>query len=243
MSPALRIRALVALLVGLTTLACSDPTSPSRAPAASAGFGPFPFFPCVDTIFQADFTYDSVFMPPATPAVGSWTTNTSAGSVLVVPSSGWLLNKPVELQQVAGLPGGVGLYGRISCLFPPTSGTARVYFRSMVRSATATFGVIVLRDNSARVLAALAYRPGGVLTYNNIPVPGVTWTQNFPQHWRIDVDLTAHTTTLALSNVVKLAGVPYSEAAAANLWQISMELGGMSAQRFAWDDIQIVRAP
>src|SRR5687767_11477233 len=182
-------------------------------------------------------------MPPATPHAGSWTTNTSAGSVLVVPSSGWLLSKPVELHQVAGLTGGVGLYGRVSCVFPPTSGFARIYFRSMVRSATATFGVIVLRDNSARVLAALAYLPGGALTYNKAPVPGVTWTQNFPQHWRIDVDLTAHTTTLALAGVPKIVGVPYYEAAAANLWQISMELGSTSAQRFAWDDIQIVRTP
>ena len=243
MSSALRIRTCVSLLIGLTTLACSDPTAPARAPAASAGFGPFPFFPCVDTIFKADFVYDSVFMPPATPHVGSWTTNTSAGSVLVVPSSGWLLNKPVELRQIAGLPGGVGLYGRISCVLPPTSGFARVYFRSMVRSPTATFGAIVLRDNSARVLAALAYLPGGALTYNKLPVPGATWTQNFPQHWSIDVDLTAHTTTLSLAGVPKVVGVPYYEAAAANLWQISMELGGMSSQRFAWDDIQIVRAP
>src|SRR5688500_10419160 len=243
MSVPLRIRACVSLLVGLTTLACSDPTAPSRAPAASAGFGPFPLFPCADTIFKADFVYDSVFMPPGTPHVGSWTTNTSAGSVLVVPSSGWLLNKPVELRQLAGLARGVGLYGRSSCAFPPTSGTARIYFRSMVRSITATFGAIVLRDNSARVLAALAYRPGGVLTYNNVAVPGATWTQNFPQHWRIDVDLTAHTTTLALAGVPKVVDVPYYEAAAANLWQISMELGSTSAQRFAWDDIQIVRTP
>jgi hypothetical protein len=235
-------RVLASLAVTLSAIGCSDPTEPTRAHAPSAGLtGPFTFFPCVDTIFHASFSADSVSLSPGTPTVGSWTTNTSAGSVVVVSSSGWLLNKPVELRQTAGLPGGVDLFGRIECLLPPASGHAIVHFRSMVRSPTAKLGIVVLRDYHARALAGLAYRPAGVVTYNDIVVPGVSWTQNIPQYWQIEVDLTGHTTTLSLNYVPKLVNVPYADAAASNLWQINMELGYTSAQTFAWDDIQIVR--
>jgi len=246
MPPAVRsLVSLASLSVALTLAlaACGDPAAPpTPAAAPNAGFS-LPYFPCVDSIFKADFTADAAWLPPGPPVIGSWTMNTSAGSVYVVPSSGWMWTKPVQLHQTAGLPGGVGLHGRISCVFPPTSGHAVVYWRSLVHSATVQFGAVVLRDYSARILAALEYRPGGVLTYDGVAVPGAAWTQDMPQLWRIDVDLTGHTTTLALNNVYKLGPLPYYEAAAANLWQIGMELGGTSAQTFAWDDIQIVRAP
>jgi hypothetical protein len=241
-------RAAVSLALVHIVLGCSDPSAapPDVSRASSdtrAGdlAGPFTFFPCVDTIFHATFASNLFFFPPGTPTVGSWTTNTAAGSVLVVPSSGGLLNKPVELRQTAGLPGGVDLFGKIECLFPPASGHARVYWRSMVRSPTAKLGIVVLRDNQAHVLGALAYRPLGVVTYNNIVVPGVTWSQNIPQLWLVEVDLTAHTTTLSLDNIPKLVDLPYVDAAASNLWQINMELGYTNAQIFAWDDIMIVR--
>jgi hypothetical protein len=35
--------------------------------------------------------------------------------------------------------------------------------------------------------------------------------------------------------------IPYFQATATNLWRIGMELGGTSAQSFAWDDILAVR--
>ena len=103
------------------------------------------------------------------------------------------------------------------------------------------FGAVAVRDNQSRVLGSLEYRPNGAMTYNGIPVPGVAWVTNVHRQFRIRVDLTARTTSLYVDNVLKLANVPYFQATAANFWRVSMELGGTSAQSFAWDDILVVR--
>lgn len=233
--------------------ACTDSLARTTGPSSSTRregdqalgdvFVPFvPVIPCVDSIFKADFAADTLNGLPGTPVIGSWSRkNQLAGIIRVRASVGWLFNKPVELTQYAGLGGGVDLMGKIKCSSAPSTGTAYVDWRSLVHSATAYYGAVVLRDDGSHVLAMMEYRANNAVTYNGIPVPGVTWTTDVPRKFRIVVDLTGHKTSLYVDNVLRLASVPYFEPSAANLWRLNMELGGTSAQSFAWDDILVVR--
>jgi len=233
--------------------ACADAGTRVTSPASGTDrrgdqalgdvFVPFvPVIPCTDSIFKADFTADTVNGLPGTPVIGTWSRkNQLAGIIRVRGTVGWLFNKPVELTQYAGLGGGVDLMGKIKCSSAPSSGTAYVDWRSLVHSATVYYGAVVLRDDASRVLAMLEYRANNVVTYNGTPVPGLTWTTDVPRKFRIVVDLTSHKTSLYVDNVLKLSSIPYFEASAANLWRVNMELGGTSAQSFAWDDVLVVR--
>jgi hypothetical protein len=234
-------------------VACADSSARVTGPSSGAGragdkalgdvFVPFvPVIPCTDSIFKADFTADTLNGLPGAPVIGSWSRkNQLAGLIRVRGTVGWLFNKPVELTQYAGVGGGVDLMGKIKCSSAPSAGTAYVDWRSLVHSATAYYGAVVLRDDASRVLAMMEYRANNVVTYNGIPVPGVTWTTDVPRKFRIVLDLTGHKTSLYVDNVLKLTSVSYFDPGAANLWRINMELGGTSAQSFAWDDILVVR--
>lgn len=93
-----------------------------------------------------------------------------------------------------------------------------------------------------RIVASLAYRPNGILDYNDRTPSngiGVFWRQNFAQTFEIEVDLNRKTTLLRIDGRIVMESVPFYEAAAADLARISMELGTTSAQTLAWDDIDI----
>ena len=252
----LRLRvARLAAHAGVLALAtaCIDPGARTTGPSSGAArdgnqalgdvFVPFvPVIPCADSIFKADFAADTLNALPGTPVIGTWSRkNQLAGFIRVRGTVGWLFTKPVELTQYAGLGGGVDLMGKMRCSSAPSTGTAYVDWRSLVHSSTAYYGAVVLRDDGARALAMLEYRANNLVTYNGMTVPGVTWSTDVPRKFRIVVDLTGHKTSLYVDNVLKLSSVPYFEASAANLWRLSMELGGTSAQSFAWDDVVVVR--
>ena len=246
-----RARSVASVTVLLVAAACIDSGNRTTGPSSNAGVGARkasgdvilgipPMLPCVDSIFKANFTADALNAFPGAPVIGSWVGNQSAGTIRVRSAIG-LLAKPVELTQRAGLTGGVDLKGTVHCMSAPSTGTVYVDWRSLVRSSTVVFAAVALRDNQSRVLGSVEYRPNGAVTYNGIPVPGVAWVANVHRQFRIRVDLAARTTSLYVDNVLKLANVPYFQATASNFWRISMELGGTSAQSFAWDDILVVR--
>ena len=200
-----------------------------------------PIIPCIDSIFKADFATDGVNAYPGAPTIGSWTSSQSAGTVRVRNSVGGLFNKPVEFTQYAGFSGGVSLNGKLRCTSAPSTGVVVIDWRSLVHSATASFGAIVLRDDQSRILAAVEYRASGVVTYNGINIPGVTWVKDIPRQFRIRLDLTGRKSSLYVDGQLKLVSIPYFQTSATNLWRVNMELGGTSAQSFAWDNILAVR--
>jgi hypothetical protein len=247
----------IARLIGTTFLAgaaigCANAddlaTAPSRSTSVQTGgnaalVNPFPpVFACPDSMFKADFTADAVNATPGNPVIGSWTVNQAEGVVRVRNSLGGLADKPVELLQRQSSLGGVNLLGQIGCYIPPSTGRVVAYWRSLVHSSSVSFGAIVLRDDQGRVIGAVEYRPNNVLTYNGVPIPGVGWASDVPLLFRVVVDLDGKTTTLSVNNVARLAYVPFVQGAT-NVWQIGFELGGMSAQSFAWDDIVLLTSP
>jgi hypothetical protein len=210
--------------------------------ASSEVFVPVqPVVPCLDSIFKADFSGDVLNAYPGAPWIGTWTGNQSAGTIRVRGIVSPVVVKYAALTQYAGLTGGVSLSGKIRCASPASTGVVVVEWSSMVNSPTAFFGAIVLRDDQSRVLAAVEYRANGVVTYNGITIPGVTWAKDMVRRFRIRLDLTGHKSSLYVDGQLKLVSIPYFEASAAGLWRINMELGGTSAQTFVWDDIVAVR--
>ncbi len=196
-------------------------------------------------LFRAHFDNDSVDKEPDTTLPGDpvgdlLELNTSAGAILVRSSVGELTKKPVELNQTGGT-GGVRLSGRVAGT-PPKSGIYTARWRSLVASQSVAFAPIVLRDSSGRILASVAYRPGGMLDYNdkNPNGIGVGWKPNLPQFFEIEVDLIKKVTTLRIDGRVVIQGFPFYEEIAADLARISMELGTTEKQTLAWDDIEIV---
>jgi hypothetical protein len=201
-----------------------------------------PIIPCVDSIFKADFSSDAIDGFPNVPAIGSWSANQSAGFIRVRANIGWMYSRSVEVAQYGGPNGVVTLKGKIRCTSAPSTGVVEVEWRSLVHSATASSGAIVLRDAGSRILAAMEYRANGVVTYNGVTVPGVTWITDIPRRYRIHLDLTARKSWLYADGYPKVVSVPYFNADAINLWRISLELSGTSGQSFAWDDIVAVRS-
>ena len=212
-----------------------------RSPSSEVFVPVGPIIPCVDSIFKGDFAFDALNAYPGAPTIGSWTGSQSAGIIRVRGNVGWMFSKPVELTQYAGLTGGVSLSGKIRCMSAPSTGVVVVDWRSLVHSATVSFAAVALRDDQSRILAAVEYRANGVVTYNGITIPGVTWVKDVPRQFRIRLDLTGHKSSLYVDGQLKLVSIPYFQGSATNLWRIGMELGGTSAQSFAWDDILAVR--
>jgi len=226
---------------GRATAPSHDPLAGVRKASREVFVPVGPIIPCVDSIFKGDFASDGVNAYPGAPTIGSWTGSQSAGTIRVRSSTGGLFNKPVELTQYAGFSGGVSLNGKLRCTSAPSTGVVVIDWRSLVHSATASFGAIVLRDDQSRILGAVEYRANGVVTYNGITVPGVAWVKDIPRQFRIRLDLTGRKSSLYVDGQLKLVSIPYFQTSATNLWRVSMELGGTSAQSFAWDDILAVR--
>ncbi|TAK07538.1 MAG: fibronectin type III domain-containing protein, partial [Candidatus Manganitrophaceae bacterium] len=195
-------------------------------------------------LFKANFDNDALDKQPDTtlpgdPVGDSLALSGSAGTILVRGAVGELTTRPVELDQTGGT-GGLALRGTVAGT-PPKSGVYTARWRSLVSSPNAAFAAIVLRDSSGRILASLAYRPNGLLDYNdkNPNGIGVGWKPNLPQAFEIEVNLDKKSTTLRVDGKEFIVSAPFYEDVAADLAQISMELGTTEKQTLAWDDIEI----
>lgn len=196
------------------------------------------------TIFEATFTNDAADAAPGTPEIGTWTsTGTAAGTVLVRAAVGDLTQKPVELDQVIGLTGGVHLLGSVAGT-APASGVYAARFR-MLWHTEASGGVFVLRDTGALVLCALGVGPLPILRLNDAILDGVSWTPDVAQSYEITVDLDQNVCSLKVNDVAVAGaqGVPFFQSAAANLQSVEISHGGTFAQTSAWDDLRVVRVP
>jgi hypothetical protein len=197
--------------------------------------------PDASAIFRATFTGDALDAEPGPPEVGAWTTvNESAGTIRVRSAVGDLTSKPVELDQAAGLTGGVDLVGTVAGT-PPTTGRYSARWQFLVHG-DAVGAVFVIRDNTGLLLAALNVLSNGALRYNNtIELAGVSWASDVSQLVEIIVDLDNDVTSLWIDGaaVSEAQGIPFSQSSAANLARLGLALGGTSAQTFAWDDIEI----
>jgi hypothetical protein len=196
------------------------------------------------TIFDATFTSDALDAAPGTPEIGTWTsTGTAAGTVLVRAAVGDLTQKPVELDQIGGLTGGVHLFGSVAGR-ARASGVYAARFR-MLWHTEAAGGVFVLRDTGGLVLCSLGVGPLPVLRLNNAILDGVSWTPDVAQSYEITVDLNANVCSLKVNDVAAAGaqGVPFFQSAAANLQSVELSHGGTFAQTSAWDDIRVVRVP
>jgi hypothetical protein len=242
--------ALVSAMIAATA-ACADlSTSPTKSPTSNPTGGNAevfvptgPIVPCPDTLFKANFSADIVNAAPAKPVVGSWKLNESAGVVRVRSSLGWpvSLYNPVELSQFGSLLGGVGVAGTIACGTAPSTGRYTVRWRSLVSSTFAVAGGVAIRDSQSRMIADLMYWPNGVIGFNGMPILGLFWTAHRADSFRVDVNLDNHTTSLYVNTVLTLSNVPFHQPTASNVRQVAFELGGATAQSFAWDDIMVVR--
>ena len=193
--PARLLRAATSTSIVVAAAACGSvdrATAPSpnvQAETLTASRDVFvpvqPVIPCVDSIFKADFTADALYAYPGTPPIGSWTGHQSAGTVRVQGLVYPVFAKYAVFTQYQGLTGGVGLNGKIRCASPVASGVVLINWLSTVTSPTVSFAAIVLRDDQSRILAAVEYRPNGVVTFNGITVPGVTWVKNVARQFRI----------------------------------------------------------
>ena len=233
----------------LAIAACSaeSTTAPSRdvpaSPRKSATevFVPvIPNVPCVASIFNADFSADAVGGFPNVPAVGSWSGIQSGGFIRVVGNVGSMYSRSVEVTQDEARTSFVALRGTVRCV--PSSGIVEVEWGSLVHSATASYGAIVLRDEGSRILPPNAKPPKPHHTNNGVTVPGLNRITDIPRSYRIHLDLTHRKSWLYADGYPKVVSVPYVDANAINLWRINLELSGTSAQSFAWDDIVAVRS-
>ena len=193
------------------------------------------------TIFQATFSNDAVGAAPGAPEIGTWQQAPNAGTITVRQAVGDLTNKPVELNQLNGLTGGVGLYGHVAGS-APTTGSYVASWRSLVHG-NAVGASVVVRDNAALIVAAVSISPNGSLRYNNTVLPSVSWVSDNSQLFEIIVDLDARVTSLRIngSAVTGAQNVAFFQSAAANVASLNFETGGTSAQTFAWDDIRVAR--
>lgn len=199
------------------------------------------------TIFQATFTTDASDAAPGTPQTGTWAfIGTSAGTVLVKAALGDLTNKPVVLDQVAGLLGGVDLIGHVAGT-PPSSGVYLARFRALWHSESAG-GVFVLRDASTRVVCSvgIGHGPDGrAIRFNNVVQAGLSWTPDVSQSFEVTVDLDEDLCSLTVNGaaVAGAQGVGFFESAATNLRSVELSHGGTFAQTSAWDNIVVAAVP
>jgi len=204
--------------------------------------------PASSYIFRANFNADTVGMPPANnpagPPIGDMIIlNTPAGYVRVQTAVGDLNNQPAEVVMTGGY-GGVDIWGRVAGT-PPTSGVWYASWDSLCQyDTTYLFATINVRDSSGLVIAAVAYRPGGVLDFNDLYATsgiGVSWTPMKKQHFEFEIDLDAKTVNLKIDGtpVAVATGAPYYQSTAANINSLNFEVGYTTDQAYAVDNMVI----
>ncbi len=198
-------------------------------------------------ILHADFDTDSLNLPPSAwlprePPGDRLQLNTAAGSILVKGSIGGLTSQPVEASMTGGT-GGVDVQGFVAGQ-PPTFGRWTASWRSLAKSGSVCFASMTFRDSSANIIAALEYRPSGILDFNDLFTAtgiGVAWTADVAQNFELTVDLSAKATSLSIDGapVATAQSMPFYQIAAANLNYMGLEIGCTTSQGYALDDMDI----
>lgn len=201
-----------------------------------------------DIRFAADFDVDPLNAQPTRPTVGTWTVpTTDAGTVLVRQIGG---SKYVQLSQREGLTGGAGLVGVVNR--PPDRGRYIASWRSMVESPTVCVAGVAVGSGNGEPLGSMAYRPGGQITLGSGTEPfPVRWRQGVWQLFEMHIDLDSGVIDYQVDGVPMqgfqgiaiFQGVPIPRAIDPIIQTISMNLGCMQNQSFAWDDIKVSRVP
>ena len=244
-------------VLGRALAAALSMLTPRTAYAAHGGLGGLtgrlsPFGGVELTFFRATFTADATGQPPGVPETGSWTTVVAVppGSITVQSSLGDLTTKPVVLNQAGGnctLCGGLELTGTATT--PPevdaTSGVYIVRWTSLQSKPSAKEAPFVIRSSAGLEIARLSYRTvssSRILSYNNTTLP-TGWAQSVAQSFEVVVDLAAKTTSLRIdgSPVAGFQGVPFVNAAAADVATIGAEFSGIDAGIVGWDNISITK--
>jgi hypothetical protein len=147
---------------------------------------------------------------------------------------------------VDGVSGALALIGTVVGT-PPATGAYVARWRSLVHTPSACFSSIVLRGTNTGILAALDYRPGGVLTFGSLTVG--SWTQDVSQLFEVTIDLDSHVTSLSIDGIPVTAAqqLGFLSGNPQDVARIGMELGcvvgldGTLPQAYAWDDVSIGR--
>lgn len=190
--------------------------------------------------FHANFENETAGAPPRSPNTGRWVTlDTDAGKIVVDDGVGDMRGKSVHLQQRNGVAGGVNLKGQLN-----GSGTSGVYFvtwRALVSKPSPCFATVAVRHGDP--VASIAYRPNGRITTgansNGMPIE---WKLGVWQLFEIEVDLDSRHVSYRIDGEA-MQGFQRLPIASASpvISTISMELGCMQSQSFAWDDVRVVR--
>jgi hypothetical protein len=200
-------------------------------------------------VLSAAFDSDSVDAPPnaslpGPPSGDSLTYFESAGTIRVRAGVGTLDSKPVEMKQATGPEGGLNLFA-YPASGPGCGSRMIVQWRSLADSIDPCFMAAVMRSSSGAILAAIEYRPGGVLTYNSVggvgPTLPVTYTLGIDQLFTVALDLVSQTSSLAIngSPIVGFQNVPFAQPGE-DFQRLGFEMGCTSAQVLAVDDLSIV---
>jgi hypothetical protein len=209
------------------------------------GLGDFisPFGAVDALLFKGTFTADAIGSTPVNADVGTWTTQiTAPGSISVESSLGDLTSKPVVLSQAGGnceTCGGLLMQGNLTSAGPlATDGRYHVEWTS-VQDAPAVKGApFVLRSSAGAEIARVTYSTvssANVLSYNGT-VFG-TWVRHVSQHFEIEVDLNAKTTSLTVDGVAVATG----SFTAANFATVSADYRGIDSGVMGWDNISVTR--
>lgn len=233
------------LLVVSSILLALFVTSLAAVPAANAAM---PGDTLTVVTLKAAFDSDTPNQPPNSALPGApegdyLTSDTSAGTIQVVPSYDGL-SRPVEIRQVNG-PGQVMLFAHaIATPAPPEQATAR--WRSIARDDEAVIQVeIMLRASNGAILASVEYLHQGLLSYNGsagspMPLP-VTQPNRVAQQFTITADFVARTTALSIDGVAipGFQAVPFAQSGDDIA---TVEIGGQGGhpQTVYADDISVV---
>src|SRR5690349_13346584 len=197
---------------------------------------------------QANFDSDNPNTPPnlalpGGPVGDRLTLDTSAGTVLVIPSYDGL-SRPVEIRQTNTV-GSVGLNAFPATLpAPPEKVTVR--WRSVGKDDQAVILMAFsVRASNGATLASLEYLHQGQLSYNGLGAPGailpVAAANHRAQQFTIDVDFLARTTSLAIDGtpVPGFQGVPFAQSGN-DVASLSCLGTGGSPQTMYADDFSMV---
>ena len=118
--------------------------------------------------------------------------------------------------------------------------------RYRLRAQAVFFGFAPTIVYSREIVVSTTPAPGvtGSLTYNSGSEAGV-WTQNVSQNFELHIDMATKQTTLRINGaaITGFIGVPFVDPTAANLAQVSMQVGPQGAgQVLAWDGVQVRNA-